>query len=241
MQKPQNIIIIGASSGIGRELALRYGNTPGIHLGVVARRVELLEELAKQVSATCEIRQINMADDDRGEKFKSLLAAFDTIDLIIYASGYGEINPELEWPLCRETLEVNVSGFTEIINLSYRALASQKCGQLAVISSIGGLRGFEDDSGYSASKSYQTTYMEGLARKAKKERSGVTTSTILPGFVDTAMAKGDKFFWMCSPAAAAECIIRGLQRRSRYIFVTRRWRIIALLLRLLPHRIFERM
>ena len=237
----RNIIIIGASSGIGRELALHYGQDPEVRLGLAARRLELLSDIAGMVPASCEVRQIDMAAADRGAQIEALLAGFNSVDLIIYAAGYGEINPDLEWRLCDETLAVNVSGFTEAVNLSYRALARQKHGQLAVIASIGGLRGFEDDSGYSASKGYQIAYMEGLSRKAKKERSGVKITTILPGFVDTAMAKGDKFFWMCSPAQAAKCISRGLGKNSRYIFVTPRWRVVAWLLQLLPWRIFERL
>ncbi len=241
MKSLRNIIIIGASSGIGRKLALHYGQDANTRLGLAARRVELLSEIAREVPATCEIRRIDLESPERGAHFEALLTEFEAIDLIVFCSGFGEINPELAWPLCRETLEVNVMGFTEIINLAYRALEKQKHGQLAAIASVGGLRGFEDDSGYSASKGYQLRYLEGLARKTRKEHSGVRISTILPGFVDTAMAKGGPFFWMCSAAAAAQCIVRGLRKKKRYIFVTPRWRLVAWIVQWLPWRLFERL
>lgn len=237
----RNIIIIGASSGIGRELALLYGRNKNTKLGLVARRTELLSEIAEQISASCEIASIDMASPERGTQFKTFLSKFESIDTVVFCAGFGEINPELTWPLCKQTLDINVMGFTEIMNQAYDALAKQKHGQLAAIASVGGLRGFEDDSGYSASKSYQLRYMEGLARKTRKERSCIHISTILPGYVDTAMAKGGPFFWMCSAATAAQYISRGLLKKRRYIFVTGRWRLIAGILQALPWRIFERL
>ncbi len=237
----RNIIIIGASSGIGRELALALGQDAAVKLGLLARRELALAELATQLPARCLCRKLDLAAAERGTQFEAFLREFGTVDAIIYCAGFGEINPELAWPLCRETLEVNVTGFTEIVNLAYRVLAAQGGGLLAAISSVGGLRGMENDSGYSASKSYMLRYLEGLARKARKEAVPIHVATILPGFVDTKMAKGDTFFWMCSPAVAAGQILAGLRKRKRYIYVTRRWRLVAGILRLLPGGIYERL
>ena len=66
-------------------------------------------------------------------------------------------------------------------------------------------------------------------------------STILPGYVDTAMAKGDSFFWMCSPETAASQIARGLERRKHCFYVTRRWRLIGILLQIIPWQIYKRL
>lgn len=230
----KNIIIIGASSGIGRELALLYGREAGSRLGLIARREAALGELAALCEASLEICPLDLAAADRNDKFVALLERFNYVDLIIYCAGYGEINPDLNWEHCRETLDVNVNGFTEIINTSYLFMAKRKTGRIAVISSVAAMRGAENDSGYAASKSYMLRYVEGLARKARLEKSGICFSTILPGFVDTQMAKGDKFFWMCSAEVAARQIFAGLQRGTRYLYVTRRWRLIAWLLKLIP-------
>lgn len=241
MKTFQNIIIIGASSGIGRQLALQYGKNPHIRLGLAARRTEFLADIAAQIPSQCEIAMLDIAAADRAKQYTDLLSKFDRVDLIVYCAGYGEINPGLDWQLCNETLTVNVSGFTEIINLSYRKLAAQPQGTLAAVASAGGLRGFEDDSGYSASKAYQINYLEGLSRKSRRQNPGIKIATILPGFVDTAMAKGGKYFWMCSAATAARCIIEGLSHNRRYLYVTGRWRLVGWLLRLLPWPVFERL
>lgn len=241
MKTFQNIIIVGASSGIGRQLALQYGQNPHVRLGLTARRTTLLAEIAAQIPSQCEIAMLDLAATDRARQYMDLLSKFDRADLIIHCAGYGEINPNLDWQLCNETLTVNVSGFTEIINLSYRKLAAQPQGTLAAIASAGGLRGFEDDSGYSASKAYQINYLEGLSRKSRRQTPGIKIVTILPGYVDTAMAKGGKYFWMCSAATAAQCIIKGLSYHRRYLYVTGRWRLVGLLLKLLPSSVFERL
>ena len=84
--------------------------------------------------------------------------------------------------------------FTQITNISYLVMKQQGCGKFVAISSIGGIRGAENDSGYSASKSYIIKYIEGMARKSNKEGKHVSFLTVLPGFVDTQMAQGDHFF-----------------------------------------------
>ena len=237
----KEIIIIGASSGIGRALALYYGKNPDVRLGLAARREHELRQLATRIPAKCEVCHLDLDTPDRASRFAELLKLFPQPDLIIYCSGFGEINPSMDWELCRQTLEVNVNAFTEIANASYLYMAERKHGHYAAISSVSGLRGAEDDSGYSASKAYMISYMEGLERKAHREHSGITFSTILPGYVDTAMAKSDSFFWMCSPETAASQIASGLERRKHRFYVTRRWRLVGILLQIIPWQIYKRL
>lgn len=236
----RNIIIIGASSGIGKALAIQYGQNKNVKLGLLARRSDLLKDIANQLQHKCETQTMDVTNNDSTSIFKEFLTKFEKIDLVIYCAGFGEVNPELNWELCKTTLEVNIFGFTSLINQTYKYMNAQQYGQIAVISSVGGLRGFEDDSGYSASKAYQINYFEGLSRKTKKAHMPIKINTILPGFVDTAMAKGGNFFWMCSPEKAAKVIICGLNKNKRYIFVTPKWRLIGWLLKFLPYKIFER-
>ena len=222
-----NIVIIGASSGIGKELALLYGKNPGNNLVLAARRENELQSIAAEVQGQSVIEIIDLESQDRTEKLDRILTHFPALDVVIYCAGFGEINSELNWNLCQKTLNVNVMGFTETANKVYRFFAHQQYGHFAAISSIGGLRGTENDSGYSAAKSYILRYMEGLSRKARKEKLPLTFTTVLPGFVDTPMAKGDRFFWMCSAQTAARQIVKGLNKKKRYLYVTKRWRLIA--------------
>ncbi len=237
----RNIIIIGASSGIGRELAVLYGKDENNRIGLIARREKELLSLSQEIQGQSEILAADLEQENRASLIRDFYKRFDHIDIIIYSAGYGEINPLLNWELCRKTLEVNVMAFTEIINLSYNYLSSQGCGHIAAITSIAAFRGSRNDSGYSASKSYILKYMEGMSSKARKEKQSVNFTTIIPGFVDTRMAKGKGIFWMCSPQTAAKLIQSGLKKKKRYVYVTRRWRLIAFLLKLLPWQLYERM
>ncbi len=236
-----NVIIIGASSGIGRELAKQYGQNKENCLGLIARREKELISLSQEIQAQSKILAADLEQESRASLISDFYKSFDHIDLIIYCAGYGEINPLLNWELCRKTLEVNVMAFTEIINLSYNYLSVQGSGHIAAITSIAAFRGSRNDSGYSASKSYILKYLEGMSSKARKEKQSVNLTTIIPGFVDTRMAKGDGIFWMCLPQTAAKIMISGLKKKKRYIYVTRRWKLIALLLKLLPWQIYERL
>ncbi len=236
-----NIIIIGASSGIGKEIALQYGVSSHNKIGLLARRKDKLQELASQMNASVEFMRFDLEESNCGEQFLDFLRIFHSVDCIIYCSGFGEINPQLDWDLCERTLTVNVMAFTKITNVAYGFLKKQGYGHYAAIASVGGLRGAENDSGYSASKSYMIKYMEGMSRKSKKESAHIVFSTILPGFVDTQMAKGDKFFWMCSPKTAALQIVSGIIQKKRYLYITRRWKLIAWILQRIPNYIYERL
>jgi short-subunit dehydrogenase len=132
-------------------------------------------------------------------------------------------------------LQVNVLAFERFARW---ALTSCTC--FAATASIAGIRGLEDTNGYSASKAYMINAMEGYRRKSRHEKGRCHYITLLPGFVDTAMGQASRF-WRCSTKEAAFVIIKGLERRQSVIYVTRRWALIAFLLRhLLPRWLFER-
>jgi short-subunit dehydrogenase len=82
--------------------------------------------------------------------------------------------------------------------------------------------------------------LEGLRAKVKKARLPIVITDIRPGFVDTAMAKGDDVFWVAPVGKAARQIYRAVENKKPVAYVTRRWALIAFVLRLLPKCIYER-
>ena len=114
-------------------------------------------------------------------------------------------------------------------------------GHLVVVSSVGGLRGGGAAPAYNASKAYQINYAEGLRQRAAKSRLPLYITDVRPGFVDTAMAKGDGLFWVMPVEKAVRQIVRAVRRRRRVAVVTRRWRIAAWLLRHMPDGIYLKM
>lgn len=233
-------IIIGASSGIGKELA-KILDTHQYHIGIAGRRLNLLKELQNELQNESYIKEIDVSNSTSAqEKFKELINQMGRVDLIVISAGIGYINPELHWEQEKETIATNVVGFSAIANVAYNYFKQKGWGHLVAISSIAALRGSADAPAYNASKAFISNYLEGLRQKAVKEGLPITITDIQPGFVDTAMAKGDKLFWVSSPQKAAYQIFCAIKKKKSHIYVTKRWKVIAWVLKILPDIIYNR-
>jgi short-subunit dehydrogenase len=155
------------------------------------------------------------------------------LDLLILSSGTGEINRELNFNIEQATCQTNVMGFTNIADWTMNYFIAQQSGHLVVISSIAGLRGNKDAPAYNASKAYQINYTEAMRQKVCSLKLPITITDIRPGFVDTDMAKGDGKFWVSTVGKAGEQIIKAINAKRKVVYVTKRWRLIAIILHLL--------
>lgn len=233
-------IIIGATSGIGRQLAILLADE-GYLVGVSGRRKEHLEELKGMLPNHILTSCFDVTDTLKAvEKLDDLAARMGGVDLLIISSGVGDFNEQLGFALEKKTIEVNVTGFTAVADWAYNFFRKQKSGQLVGITSIAGLRGSRQAPAYHATKAFQINYLEGLRQKAKKEGVAINVTDIRPGFVDTEMAKGEGIFWMASTEKASKQIVAAIKSRKAVAYVTRRWRIISSLLKLLPRQLYQR-
>ena len=233
-------IVVGASSGIGRALALRLARA-GYAVGLAARRLPLLEELQREIGPHALVRRMDVADVASAPAvLEELIAALEGVDLIVLNAGTGHPNPELSWELEDETIAVNVRGFAALAGAAYRYFVRRGAGHLVSISSLAALRGSGAAPAYNASKAFVSTYMDGLRHKLARRRSPVATTDVQPGYVRTAMAQGAHVFWAAPPEKAAEQIWQAIRRRKRRVVVTRRWRPIAWLIRLVPDFVHRR-
>jgi len=231
-------IIIGASSGIGRELARLYA-AEGDVLGLAARRLELLEELQSELGAQAHIRRMDISQPEEAVSIlQELIDAMGGLDLLVICSGTGHINPGLEWEPERDTISVNVAGFTALACTAMKFFILQGSGHIAAISSIAALRGSAECPAYNASKAYMSNYLEGLSCKAGAYGKAIAVTDIKPGFVDTAMAQGNGLFWVAPAEKAARQIHRIIARRKPGGYVTKRWSFIALLFKIIPRRLY---
>ncbi|GAB5406589.1 MAG: SDR family NAD(P)-dependent oxidoreductase [Aureliella sp.] len=237
----QNAIIVGASSGIGAALA-RGLAAKGYILGLASRKTELLNELADSLDTHAVVRQLDISETTNAiRQLRSLASELGHIDLIVISSGVGHENPELDWSPEEETIATNVMGFAAMVNVAVELFGQQKSGTLVGISSIAAIRGNGGAPAYGASKAFVSHYLSAIRHKFAKLKTPVVILDVQPGFIDTAMAKGDGLFWVAPPAKAAQQIINAIDRRRTHVYVTRRWRIIAWILRLLPNWIYNRM
>ena len=127
----------------------------------------------------------------------------------------------------------------EIINIALNYFLKQKKGQIAVTSSIASIRGNSLTPAYNASKAYVSSYIEGLSIKMYKQKLPIYLTDIQPGFVDTAMAQGNGTFWVAPVEKAAKQIYKAIKNKKRRVYVTKRWWIIAQILKIVPYCIYK--
>ena len=235
----QKVIIIGATSGIGRELATIFARE-GYFVGVTGRRNDLLISLQNKFPENIVTENFDVTGKENIPHLQSLIQKLDGLDLLIYNSGYGEVSNQLDWDIEKHTTDVNVNGFIEIVCYAFNYFVNQGHGQIVCTSSIAAIRGNTHAPAYSASKAFESNYMEGLYFKAKKINKNIFITDIQPGFVDTGMAKGDGKFWVAPVKIAARQMYTAIQKKKKKAYITRRWWLIAWLLKWIPGFIFRR-
>ncbi|WP_038167218.1 SDR family NAD(P)-dependent oxidoreductase [Verrucomicrobium sp. BvORR106] len=229
---PRTAVIAGASSGIGLALA-RLLASRGYRLVLLARRRELLEQIAEELPVEVVIKVMDVGDANAPEAFSELLDQQSAVDQIYLSAGTGHLNPSLDWALEEETFRVNALGFAGMAAAAYRYFERQGRGHLVGITSIAALLGSPEAPAYNASKACASRYLDGLRMRARAAKLPVYVTDILPGFVDTAMMKAEKPFWVASPEKAAAQIVSAVDRKKGRAYVSRRWGVVALILRLL--------
>ena len=235
-------IVFGATSGIGKEISKLLLNN-GYKVAITGRRLEKLKELKSKYSDQVYIVQNDIQKVDKVEEvFNKIINEFSTIDLIIQSSGVGHINPTLDWDKEEETILTNVVGVTKLYDLSFNLFRNQGFGHLVGITSIASIRGNRGAPAYFSSKAYQKAYLESLYMKTKTIKSNkVFITDVCPGFVDTAMALGDGIFWMVPLDKAVKQIYKAIKNKKRVVYISKRWKLIALVLKMAPARLLKKM
>ena len=234
-------IVIGASSGLGKEVA-KMLIADGYRLGVAARRVEPLEELKLLAPDRVVVHSIDVTSDDAPQALERLINEVGGIDLFFYAAGVGSQNMELEPGIELNTVNTNAMGFTRMIGAAYRYMASHGGGHIAAISSIAGTKGLGAAPSYSATKAMQNTYLQALEQQAKMRGLNITFTDLRPGFVATPLL-GDnpQYPMLLKPEKVAREMVRAIARRRHVWVIDWRWRIATALWRRIPRCLWRNM
>lgn len=236
----KKIIIIGATSGIGKELAIQYCKAGNI-VGITGRRTELLNELQLQFPNQIFTEAFDVTGTENRNHLESLLSKTGGMDIFIYNSGTADISKNLNWELDKQITQTNVNGFIELTNYAFNYFQKQGHGQIAGISSVASNRGNSWAPAYSASKAFMSNYLEGIHIKAGRMKLNLAVTDIQPGFVDTPMAKGDGVFWKATVPKAATQIIAAINKRKKKAYITKRWVLFAWIMKLAPDFLYKRM
>jgi short-subunit dehydrogenase len=233
-------IIIGASSGIGRDLAIELSKR-GYEVGISARRREMLEEVAAACANKTYIQTMDMEKHDEArDLLEKLITEMGGVDIIIYNAGIGESSGK--WEKERQMHEINAVGFAAIANYAFNYFKTTKRpGHIVGVSSVAGTRGMRHAIGYGATKAFMWNYMEGQRHKAVAEKIDIHITDIRPGFIDTPMTKGQKgMFWVQPSDKAARQIADAIEAKKKTAYITRRWTIAGTLFKLIPDFIWNK-
>lgn len=229
-------IVVGASSGIGMEVA-RLLLQQGWTVGVAARRVELLQTIGQ-----VEVTQIDVTAEDAAERLRSLITRLGGMDLFFYASGIGKQNRELKEDIELATMQTNGVGFTRMIGEAYRYFATQGEGHIAAITSIAGTKGLGPAPAYSATKAMQNVYLQALEQQAHVRGLKIHFTDIRPGFVDTALLAGNFHYpMMLKPEKVAQEIVSAINSKQHIRVIDWRYRLLTALWRRIPRCLWRNM
>lgn len=238
--KGKNAIIVGASSGIGMEVA-KVLLSDGWHLGIAARREDKLLELKAMAPERIKVMAIDVTQPDAGERLLCLIDELGGMDLYFHASGIGRQNRNLKADIELRTMETNAVGFTRMIGTAYRYFAQRGEGHIAAITSIAGTKGLGPAPAYSATKALQATYLQALEQQSRQSGLRIRFTDIRPGFVDTALLNGDfKYPMLLQPAAVARDIVGSIYKRRHVRIIDLRYRILTFFWRLIPNWLWRR-
>ena len=222
-------IVIGASSGIGQEVAKLLMKN-GWQVGVAARRLDKLNALGAAAVA-----QIDVTKEDATERLQTLISQLGGMDLFFYASGIGKQNRELDEDIELATMQTNGLGFTRMIGEAYRYFAEQGGGHIAAITSIAGTKGLGPAPSYSATKAMQNVYLQALEQQANTRGLNIHFTDIRPGFVDTALLSGDFHYpMMLKPDKVAKEIVTAINHHQHIRVIDWKYRLLTAFWRRIP-------
>ena len=227
-------IIIGASSGMGKEVS-KLLLADGWQIGIGARRKDALHELQALNPQQVVTSSIDVMDEDAPQLLEKLIADNGGMDLFFLASGIGKQNPNLDSEIELRTVATNGMGFTRMVDTAFNWFASHGGkGHIAVISSIAGIKGLGMAPSYSATKAFQNTYIEALSQLAHIRHLDIFFTDIRPGFVKTDLLNDGKSYpLLMNKENVSRKIIKAIYQKSSVRIIDWRYRLLVFFWRLI--------
>lgn len=238
----KRIIIIGATSGIGEELA-RQAAKNGYIVGGTGRRTERLKRLKEELGENFHFTGMDVTRHDEAKvALNQLIGEMGGMDIIVLNAGISNYQASSITGMEQMVIDVNVSGFVQLFGEAFLYFRKQGHGQIVGVSSIAGLFGSSRAAPYSASKAFISTYMQAYRQRSNKLNDDITITDVIPGFVESEMTEGKRgMFWVADTEKAVKQMLKDIENKKAYSYVTRRWRLIAWLIKLTPNWILDRL
>lgn len=234
-------IIIGATSGIGKELA-KVLSQHGYEVGLTGRREELLKELQNELTVKSYVKPMDVTQTEAAmQKLKDLIGEMGEVDLVVINAGIST-KSKANWEQEQRIIATNVTGFVAMANVAMDYFAGRGGGHIVGISSVAALKGFGISAAYSSSKAFISTYMQAMRQKSKKLKLNLTITDIKPGFIDTDMVRNRRGTILVAPLEkAGRGIYKTIRKKKNHAYIPGYWRLIAWLLKTMPDWVFIRL
>ena len=233
------VVIIGASSGMGLEVAKLF-IARGYQVGVAARREDRLQALKQEAPDRVVTATIDVTTDDAPERLRDLIGQLGGMDLFFYSSGIGKQNRTLTPDIELAIVNTNGLGFTRMIGEAYRYFAERGEGHIAAITSIAGTKGLGPAPSYSATKAFQNTYLQAIEQQANARGLKIRFTDIRPGFVNTDLLNDNfRYPMMLSPEKVSRQIVKAIDNKRHVMVIDWRYAILTALWRRLPRPLWR--
>lgn len=238
----KKIFIMGASSGIGLGLAEAFASR-GVRVALAARRIVPLQKLKQRYPDNVVYDSIDVTHSDAPERMNALIKEAGGMDIYIHVAGVGFENPGLDPEIEAKTVEVNATGFARMISASYDYFRSNGGkGRIVAITSVAGTNGIAALSAYSASKTFDSTYLVALEQLSNLQGLDIKFTDIRPGWIRTPLLNDDKKYPMeMTMEEALPLIIKAIVRHPRVAYIGWRWKLLVKAWALVPDSIWIRM
>lgn len=237
--KTKRAIVMGASSGMGHEVA-KILLQKGWHVGVAARREDKLEKLCSEYPQLSGYEKIDICNKDATEGLDKLIEKLGGMDVYIHMSGIGKQNSDLTPDIELATVETNGLGFTRMVGHAFRYFSENGGGHIVAISSIAGTKGLGPAPSYSATKAMQNTYLEAIEQLACNRQLGISITDIRPGFVDTPLIEGSNYPLKLNAERVARKIVGAVEHKRHVSIIDWRYRLLVFFWRLIPSWLWRR-
>lgn len=236
----KRIIILGATSGIGLEIAKMYIASNCI-VGLAGRRLEILEKIKDIAPERIFIKKIDITVDGAEKLLDELIFECGGMDLYFHSSGIGYNNPSLDEKLEMKTVATNCEGWARMINHAFNYFCKKGNGHIAAISSIAGTKGLGAAPAYSATKRFQNTYLSALKQQSKMRKADIKITDILPGFITTDLIADAQYPMQMNVKYASRKIFNAVEKDKRIAYIDWKYKIIVFLWKLIPNFIWEQL
>ncbi|WP_329904842.1 SDR family NAD(P)-dependent oxidoreductase [Porphyromonas pogonae] len=233
------IFIMGATSGMGKELAIRYA-AEGHKLALCGRHTEQLQDIQSLYPNNVYLKKIDITQPNADTLIEGFISEMGGIDIYIHSSGVGWQNRDLDLDKELATAAVNVDGFIRSVGTAFRYFQQKGYGHLVAITSIAAYRGLGVAPAYASTKAFQARYVQSLKQLSAIRNTPINITEIKPGFVDTPLLKQDKYPLMMDKTFVAGEITKAIRKKRRHKIIDRRYVFLVRAWQLLPRCIWER-